>query len=548
MQHSELWYKHAIIYCLDVETYLDSNGDGVGDFAGLTRALDYIRSLGVNTLWLLPFYPTPNRDNGYDINDYFNVDSRLGTLGEFVEFMHLADDRGLRVIVDLVINHTSSDHPWFQAARSDVNSPFHDYYIWSKEKPRHADSGIAFPGVQKSTWTYDKKAKEYYFHRFYKHEPDLNISNPAVQEEIRQIMGFWLQLGVAGFRLDAAPFVIELKGLEDPTEAQKDTYLDFFRHFLSWRRGNAIMLAEANVSMDKLDIYFGDGDRMHMLFDFMLNQHLFAALAEKNADPLRQAFQIIPPIPETAQWAQFLRNHDELDLGRLDEATREKVFAQFAPDENMRLYHRGIRRRLAPMLQNNRRWLELANSLLLTLPGTPVIRYGQEIGMGDNLALAERNSVRTPMQWSDAKNGGFSTAEPEQLVRPVIDEGAFSYHEVNVAAQRHDEESLLAWLQAAIHIRNQCPEFGYGDCEILDVGDARVFAHRCRWGDGEVLALHNLSDEAVKAAVHLTDDAHTLVALLSSRPADLHKPQHQTIALEGYGYRWFRVEAKHKSS
>ena len=318
---------------------------------GLTRALDYIRSLGVNTLWLLPFYPTPNRDNGYDISDYFNVDPRLGTLGEFVEFMHQADDRGLRVIVDLVINHTSIDHPWFQAARSDVNSPYHDYYIWSKEKPEDADTGMAFPGVQKTTWTYDRKAQVYYFHRFYKFEPDLNISNPAVQEEIRQIMGFWLQLGVAGFRLDAAPFVIELKGLKDPTRQQKDDYLDFFRHFLSWRRGNAIMLAEANVAMDKLDIYFGNGERMHMLFDFMLNQHLFAALAQKTADPLREAFKIIPPIPDTAQWAQFLRNHDELDLGRLDEKTRQIVYEQFAPDEDMRLYHRGIRRRLAPDAQ-----------------------------------------------------------------------------------------------------------------------------------------------------------------------------------------------------
>ncbi len=510
-QHSEHWYKHAVIYELDVETYMDSNGDGVGDFAGLTRTLDYIHSLGVNTLWLLPFYNTPNRDNGYDISDYYNVDSRLGTLGDFVEFMHRARDRGFRVLVDLVINHTSDQHPWFQAARSDPDSRYHDYYIWSKDKPKDADKGVAFPGAQQSIWTYDEKAGAYYYHRFYKFQPDLNIANPDVQEEIRKIMGFWLELGVAGFRVDAAPFVIELKGLKDPTEQDRDDYLDFFRQFLSWRRGDAILLAEANVAMDNLDTYFGQGDRMHMLFDFMLNQHLFAALAEKTADPLRKAFEIIPPIPELCQWAQFLRNHDELNLARLDEATRQKVYEQFAPDEDMRLYHRGIRRRLAPMLNNNRRWLELANSMLLTLPGTPVIRYGQEIGMGDDLSLPERNSVRTPMQWTDAKNGGFSTAAPDQLVRPVIAEGDYSYRKVNVAKQRHDADSLLAWMQGAIQIRNQCPEFGFGDCEVLDVGDPRVFAHRCRWRDGEVVALHNFSDKSVKLSTPLADDDHILI-------------------------------------
>ncbi len=548
MEYSELWYKHAVIYCLTVETYMDSNGDGVGDFPGLTSCLDYIRSLGVNTLWLLPFYPSPERDNGYDITDYLNVDPRMGTLGDFVEFMHRANDRGLRVLVDLVINHTSSQHPWFLAARSDPNSKYRNYYIWSKEKPKDADQGIIFPGVQQSTWTYDQKAGEYYYHRFYKYQPDLNIANPDVQEEIRKIMGFWLELGVAGFRVDAAPYVIELKGLKDPTKEDREDYLDFFRHFLSWRRGNAILLAEADVAMDKLDIYFGQGNRMHMLFDFMLNQYLFAALAEKSAEPLHRAFDIIPPIPENAQWAQFLRNHDELTLDKLDDKTREAVFAQFAPDEDMRIYQRGIRRRLAPMLRNDRHWLELANSLLLTLPGTPVIRYGQEIGMGDDLSLPERNSVRTPMQWRDAKNAGFSTADPDKLIRPVIEHGEFGYHEVNVAAQRHSDDSLLAWMQNAIHLRNQCPEFGYGSFEILDVGDPHVFAHRCRWGDGEVIALHNFSDQPVKATVNLTDEAHTLVDLLSNRPYALHEHQRHTIDLEGFGYRWFRVEPKRERS
>ncbi|NLE53131.1 MAG: trehalose synthase [Chloroflexi bacterium] len=541
MRHTELWYKTAIIYCLDVKTFQDANGDGVGDFEGLIESLNYIASLGVNTLWLMPFYPSPNRDNGYDVADYYGVDPRLGTLGDFVEFTHQAHNHGLRVLIDLVINHTSVDHPWFQAARQNRNSRYHDYYIWSDEKPEDADEGVIFPGVQESTWTYDEQAGQYYFHRFYHHQPDLNISNLDVQEEIRKIMGFWLELGVNGFRMDAAPFVIEMRDLESGSFESRDSYLEYFRHFLSWRRGNAIMLAEANVPMDHVPRYFGDGDRMHMLFNFMANQHLYLAFARNSAEPLIEGLNQLPETPALGQWAQFLRNHDELSLDKLSDADREEVFAAFAPDEDMRIYDRGIRRRLAPILENDRRRLELAHSLLLTLPGTPVIYYGQEIGMGDDLSLPERMGVRTPMQWSADKNGGFSTADPKQLIRPVVSRGEFGYERVNVTAQRRDDSSLMRCVQRMIVTRRQCPEFGIGRFELLDPGDPRLLAHRSEWEDGTVIAVHNFSDEPLTARLK-TGEAIALIDLLSNREYETNGHEEHAIEIAPYGYRWFRVK------
>ncbi|HET9225160.1 MAG TPA: alpha-amylase family protein, partial [Thermoanaerobaculia bacterium] len=405
----DLWYKDAVIYSLDVETFQDSNGDGIGDFRGLTERLDYLGSLGVTCLWLLPIHPTPNLDNGYDVQDYYAVDPRLGTLGDFVEFMHQARERGIRVMLDLVVNHTSTRHPWFQSARRDKSSPYRNFYVWSDTLPDNAREGMVFPGYQDSVWTWDEEAKAYYFHRFYAHQPDLDISNPDVREEICRIMGFWLELGVSGFRLDAAPFLIEMKGAGAVGEDQY-AYLREFRDFLSWRRGDAILLAEANVEREKMAQYFGEGVRLHMLFGFLVNQHYFLALARQQAEPLIRGLKMPPPLPPTGQWANFVRNHDELDLGRLTPEEREEIARQFAPDPGMWLYERGIRRRLPPMLDGDRRRIELAYSLMFSLPGTPVLRYGEEIGMGDDLSLPERESVRTPMQWSREPNGGFSTA------------------------------------------------------------------------------------------------------------------------------------------
>src|SRR5579864_7386064 len=347
---NDLWYKNSIIYCLSVATYLDSNADGIGDFQGLTRRLDYLAGLGVTALWLMPFQPSPCRDDGYDVSDYYGVDPRYGTLGDFVEFTKAAQQRGMRVLIDLVVNHTSDQHAWFREARRDPASKHRDWYVWSKKKPANADKGVVFPGVQKSTWTYDHDAKAWYFHRFYDFQPDLNTAHPEVQAEILKIMGFWIQLGVSGFRMDAVPFVIAKKGAEQKRPVEQYDMLRGFREFLQWREGDAIILAEANV-LPRTDIqYFGDdGDRLHMMFNFQVNQNLFYALASSDSRPLARALKATMHRPETAQWGLFLRNHDELDLGRLSEEQRRQVFKCFGPEESMQLYERGIRRRLAPM-------------------------------------------------------------------------------------------------------------------------------------------------------------------------------------------------------
>jgi len=423
---NDLWYKNAVIYCLSVATYMDANGDGIGDFQGLIRRLDYLQGMGVTAVWLMPFQPSPFKDDGYDVSDYYGVDPRYGTLGDFVEFTHGCRQRGMRVLIDLVVNHTSNEHPWFQEARRDANSQYRDWYVWSKKKPGNAKSGVVFPGVQKSTWDYDEMARAYYFHRFYDFQPDLNTSNPEVQAEILKIMGFWLQLGVSGFRMDAVPFVIAQKGAAIRKPAEQYEMLRTFSQFLNWRQGDAIILGEANVLPGTDMKYFGSaGERIQMMFNFDVNQHLFCAMASEDARPLVSAMKATRNRPATAQWGQFLRNHDELDLGRLLPKQRQCVFDAFGPDKDMQLYNRGIRRRLAPMLQGDRRRLELAYSLMMTLPGTPVIRYGDEIGMGDNLKLRERNCARTPMQWSNEPNGGFTKCE--HAVVPVIDDGVYGY-------------------------------------------------------------------------------------------------------------------------
>ncbi len=547
ISRTDLWYKHAVIYCLDVETFQDSDGDGTGDFRGLTGRLDHVTSLGATALWLLPFFPSPNRDNGYDVSDYYGVDPRLGTLGDFVDFVRAARERGIRVIIDLVVNHTSDQHPWFQAARNDPDSPYRDYYVWSDEKPADADEGVVFPGVQESVWTYDEEAGAYYYHRFYEHQPDLNIANPAVREEIRKIMGFWLELGVSGFRLDAAPFLVEVKE-EHVAEREPDAPHELLRHlreFLSWRRGDAVLLAEANVEMAKIPQYFGDGNKMHMLFHFMANQRLFLALTRGEAAPLVEGLQAPPEIPESAQWAHFLRNHDELDLGRLSDRERAEVFAEMAPDPDMQLYGRGIRRRLAPMLGGDRRRLELAYSLMFSLPGTPVLRYGQEIGMGDDLSLEERNSVRTTMQWTPEENGGFSSAPAEKLVRPAIRQGRYGYPVLNVRDQQRDADSFLNWMERLVRVRRECPEWGWGAWRMLETGEPSVFAHRCEWRGGVVIAVHNLADHPRDVTLTVEEpEAEHLVDLLGDRRYEPVDGGFHRVQLEGFGYRWFRVDGR----
>ena len=539
----DLWYKSGVIYCLSVGTYMDANGDGVGDFKGLLRRLDYLQGLGITTIWLMPFQPSPGKDDGYDIADYYGVDPRYGTLGDFVEFTHGCRQRGMRVIIDLVVNHTSDTHPWFRDARSSPDSPYRDWYVWADKKPANADKGVVFPGVQKSTWTRDKEAKAWYFHRFYDFQPDLNTSNPRVQAEILKIMGFWIQLGVSGFRMDAVPFVIATKGAKVTKPVEQYEMLRSLREFLQWRKGDAIILGEANV-LPKTDMeYFGDdGDRMQMMFNFHVNQHLFYALAAADSRPLAEALKATKPRPATAQWGLFLRNHDELDLGRLTKAQRDIVFKRFGPDKNMQLYDRGIRRRLAPMLGDNRQRLELAYSLLCTLPGTPVIRYGDEIGMGDNLDLPERNCARTPMQWSNEPHGGFT--ENDRPCLPPIDKGPYGFAHVNVAAQRRDPDSMLNWTERIIRMRKELPEIGWGDFKVISARDPAVLIIRYDWRNNSVLFVHNLDEKPrdVSFASGVPGEAsNALINLLSDDHSHAGANGRHQLMLEGYGYRWFRV-------
>jgi maltose alpha-D-glucosyltransferase/alpha-amylase len=540
---NDLWYKNAIVYCLSVGSFMDSDGDGIGDFKGLMRRLDYLQGLGITAIWLMPFQPSPGRDDGYDVTDYYAVDSRYGTLGDFVEFAHGCKQRGIRVLIDLVVNHTSDSHSWFREARSSPESKYRDWYVWSKKKPKNITDGVVFPGVQKSTWTYDQIAKSYYFHRFYEFQPDLNTANPEVQAEILKIMGFWIQLGVSGFRMDAVPFVIAEKGPKVTKPTEQYDMLRAFSGFLSWRQGDAIILGEANVLPDTDLEYFGKaGERMQMMFNFQVNQHLFYALATADSRPLVKALKSTKPRPETAQWAQFLRNHDELDLGRLSKEERETVFAVFGPDEDMQLYKRGIRRRLAPMLQGDRRRLELAYSLMMTLPGTPVVRYGDEIAMGDDLRLPERQCARTPMQWSTEPHAGFTHGKKPIL--PVISGGAYGFEHVNVAEQRRDPNSLLNWMERIIRMRKEVPEIGWGDFSILRAGGPDILAIRYDWRNNSVVVLHNFNavPREVWVDVGLEGEGGArLVNLLSQEHSVADGSGRHCILIEGYGYRWYRA-------
>ena len=540
---NDLWYKNAVIYCLSVASYMDVDGDGVGDFQGLMRRLDYLHGLGVTAVWLMPFQSSPCRDDGYDVSDYYNVDSRYGTLGDFVEFAHAAKQRGIRVIIDLVVNHTSDQHPWFKEARKDPTSKYRDWYIWSKKKPRNSDKGMVFPGVQKSTWSYDQTARAWYFHRFYDFQPDLNTSNPHVLAEILKIMGFWIQQGVSGFRMDAVPFIISTKGPNVKKPVAQYDILRFLREFLQWRQGDAIILAEANVLPEADLEYFGRaGDRMHMMFNFQVNQNLFYALATSDAEPLVKALKASRGRPATAQWGIFLRNHDELDLGRLTKEQRRVVFEAFAPEPGMQLYNRGIRRRLAPMLEGDRRRIELAYSLMFTLPGTPVVHYGDELGMGDDLLLPERKSVRTPMQWSTEPNGGFSKSEKPIL--PVISGGPFGYEHVNAAQQHRDPNSLLNWTERIIKMRKEVPEVGWGDFEIIQTHDRSILAIRYDWRNNSVLFVHNLGSKprevSISAAV-AGAAGQLLVNLLSEDHSHADARGKHCLLMEAYGYRWYRI-------
>jgi maltose alpha-D-glucosyltransferase / alpha-amylase len=550
---TERWYKEAVIYCLDVDTFQDSDGDGYGDLRGLISRLDYLSRLGVTSLWLNPIHPSPGRDDGYDVSDFYGVHPRIGSLGDFAELVHEASGRGIRVMMDLVVNHTSDEHPWFVSARSSPDSPYRDWYVWSETEPPDRTQGMVFPGEQKETWTWCEEAQAWYYHRFYDFMPDLDTANPEVWAEIKKIMAFWTQLGVAGFRMDAVPFVIEQTVPGEPAGTKDFEKLTDLRAHLSWRKGDAVLLAEANVEPDQLPEYFGDksgsGNRIHMLFDFMLNGKVMLALARGEAEPVLDRLTTPIPLPAGGQWATFLRNHDEVDLSRLTAEQRREVFALFGPEKNMQLYDRGIRRRLAPMLGGDQRRIRLAYSLQFTLPGTPVLRYGEEIGMGEELSLPGRNAIRTPMQWGDQPNGGFSTAEPDQLVRPVISDGKYGYRKVNVTAQRRDPDSLLSWFQGMIRTLRECPEIGTGQAGVLDVPVPReVLAHRCQSAEGCVVFLHNLGADEVTVDLGPLpglDTAEGPVEVFADQGYDRPTADLRGLRVAGHGYRWIRVQQVH---
>jgi maltose alpha-D-glucosyltransferase / alpha-amylase len=536
------WYKNAIIYSLDVELFYDSNNDGIGDFRGLIDKIDYLAALGITCLWLLPFFPSPKRDDGYDVTDYYNIDPKLGTLGDFAQLVDKANVYGIKVIIDLVVNHTSDQHPWFQEARKDPNSKYRNFYVWSEKPQPFEIAELVFIGEENTMWTYDEVARQYYLHRFYKEQPDLNIINPDVRDEILKIMGFWLSLGVSGFRVDAAAIIIEPYGMKGVEREELERFFEEMRSFLAARKTDAILLAEANVNATEIHTYIRDQSRMHMMFNFFVNQHLFLSLARQNSGALQKALKQWPTANAAEQWLNFLRHHDELTLDKLSEDEKAEVFKKFGPKANMQIFNRGIRRRLIAMVNGNQVLLRLYYSLLMSLPGVPMIRYGDEIGMGDDLSLEGRDSVRTPMQWTSEMNGGFSQAKDGEYIRKVIGKGKFGYKKINVLDAQGDADSLLNWMERAIAIRKQCPEIGTAKLEVADSGDDRLLLHQYKSPHGDLWFVHNLSAQKINFdySAH-AGRGETWVNIFKSNTL---QSKTKKIQVAPYGFHWWRAIRK----
>lgn len=494
-QRDNLWYKDAVIYQLHVRTFCDRDADGVGDFSGLTQRLDYLQELGVTAIWLLPFYPSPLRDDGYDISDYTSVNESYGSLEDFKAFLTAAHNRGIRVIIELVLNHTSDQHPWFKEARSSRENPKRDWYVWSDTDTRYHGVPIVFVDTESSNWAWDSISKSYYWHRFFSHQPDLNFDNPAVFEAIWDIMKFWLDLGVDGFRLDAVAFLVEREGTLCENLPETHAIVREIRKRLDISYPGTLLLAEANQWPADVRAYFGDSDEFHAAFHFPLMPRMFMAVKLEDRKPIIEILEQTPEIPDSCQWFIFLRNHDELTLEMVTDVERDYMYDEYAMDKTMRI-NRGIRRRLAPMMNNDRRRIELLNGLLMSLPGTPIVYYGDEIGMGDNIYLGDRNGVRTPMQWNGRRNAGFSLADPERLYAPVISNDVYGYQAVNVESQERSEHSLLQWMKSLIQVRNAFRVFSRGTIQFLNPSNHRVLAYIRQFGAEIVLVVNNLSNSA----------------------------------------------------
>ena len=529
-----LWYKDAIIYQLHIKSFYDSNGDGIGDFSGLISKLDYIADLGVNTIWLLPFYPSPRLDDGYDISEYRDVHPDYGSLGDFRKFVREAHARDIRVVTELIVNHTSDQHPWFQRARhAKPESPWRDYYVWSDNDQKYAGTRIIFLDTERSNWTWDPVAGAYYWHRFYSHQPDLNFDNPHVLKAVLSVMRFWLRMGVDGLRLDAVPYLVERDGTNNENLPETHQILKKLRAQIDTEFPGRMLLAEVNQWPEDTKEYFGEGDECHMAFHFPLMPRMYMAIAREDRFPISDIIRQTPPIPDQCQWAIFLRNHDELTLEMVTDSERDYLWQTYASDRRARL-NLGIRRRLAPLLERDRRRVELMNSLLLSMPGTPVIYYGDEIGMGDNIYLGDRNGVRTPMQWSSDRNAGFSRANPQRLYLPVIVDPEYHYEAVNVEAQQNNPSSLLWWTKRWIALRKQHKAFGRGSIEFFQPRNHKVLTFLRQYADEQILVVANLSRFSQFVELDLTRFAGCSVVELFGRtpfPRISDHPYLLTLAL-----------------
>jgi len=536
-----LWYKDAIIYQAHVRTFHDSDGDGVGDFQGLEEKLDYLQGLGISAIWLMPFFPSPLRDDGYDIADYNAVHSSYGTLEDFRKFLGSAHDRGIRVIIEMVLNHTSDQHPWFQESRSSHDNPRRDWYVWSDTDTRYKGTRVIFLDTETSNWTWEPISKSYYWHRFFSHQPDLNYDNPVVREQMWDVMKFWLEMGVDAFRLDAVPYLVEREGTNCENLPETHEVLKELRRKLDAQFPGRMLLAEANQWPADLRPYCGDGDEFHMAFHFPLMPRMFMGVKLEDRKPITEILQQTPEIPPSCQWSLFLRNHDELTLEMVTDMERDYMYDEYAENKTMRL-NLGIRRRLAPLLDNDRRRIELMNGMLMSLPGTPVIYYGDEIGMGDNIDLGDRNGVRTPMQWSGGRNGDFSSADPERLYTPLIQDPVYGYPAVNVFSQRRSEHSLLCWMQRIITVRRSTEVFGKGSIEFLYPSNHRILAYVRRLENEAVLVVNNLSSTAQAVELDLRRyKGNILIEMFGKnifpRVGDLP----YLLTMGPYQFYWFRL-------
>jgi maltose alpha-D-glucosyltransferase/alpha-amylase len=537
-----LWYKDAVVYETHVRAFFDRNNDGVGDFPGLIEKLDYLQDLGITCLWLLPFFPSPQRDDGYDISNYRDVHPSYGTLEDFRRLVAAAHERDIRVLVELVVNHTSDQHPWFQAARrAPTGSPDREMYVWSDNDHKYKDARIIFTDTEKSNWTWDAEARQYYWHRFFSHQPDLNFEDPRVLREMLDVMRFWLDMEVDGFRLDAIPYLCEAEGTSCENLPATHEVVKQIRAQLDQTYRGKLLLAEANQWPADVRPYFGEGDECHMAFHFPLMPRIFMALRLEDTKPIVDIMEQTPAIPENCQWGLFLRNHDELTLEMVTHDERDYMYLAYSADPRMRL-NLGIRRRLAPLMEGSRRRIELLNSLLFSFPGTPIIYYGDEIGMGDNVYLGDRNGVRTPMQWSADRNGGFSRANPAALYSPPIMDPVYGYQTVNVEAQQENPSSLLAWMRNMIGLRKLFQVFGRGSIEFLPVENRAVLAYLRRWRDDVILCVANFSRFPQPAQIPLARfKGHTPVEMFGYTEFPRVSEAPYPITLGAYGFYWFEL-------